>query len=99
MDFGCVYEVFSMWGFFIISAPILGILVKNAFFFSPNYRFSPHGILTVYVSTDSFRRALRNGVSGIVKFIFGQKVNFSLIKYPKGKIVFPHNKLLIKYEF
>ena len=51
------------------------------------------------MSTDSFRRALRDGVSGIVKFLFGQKVNFSLINYSKGKIVFPRNKLLIKYEF
>ena len=52
-----------------------------------------------FVSMNSFRRALCNVVCRIVKFLFGQKVNFSLINYSKGKIVFLHNKLLIKYEF
>ena len=32
------------------------------------------------VSTDSFRRALRNGISEIAKFILCQKVNFFPIK-------------------
>ncbi|KAI5335437.1 hypothetical protein L3X38_025570 [Prunus dulcis] len=32
------------------------------------------------MSTDSFRRALRNGASGIAKFFLDQKVNFFPIK-------------------
>ncbi|KAI5343200.1 hypothetical protein L3X38_011076 [Prunus dulcis] len=32
------------------------------------------------VSTDSFRRALRNDASGIVKFFLGQQVNFSFTR-------------------
>ncbi|CAL2239512.1 unnamed protein product [Prunus armeniaca] len=33
-----------------------------------------------YASTDSVRRALRNGASGMVKFFLGQKVNFSFTR-------------------
>ena len=44
-------------------------------------------IRVYFVSTNSFRRALRNGVSEIPKFFLDQKVKFSPIKICEGNLV------------